>query len=239
MRKFLKNQRGQSLIELSVAVGLTSMALLAIVSLVLVGIMTQKRSANYYTAVNLAREAIEIARNTRDSNWLKIEAEQGAPTTNWDDNLYQFDIYSAVLHFDSGNFFPETQSRFLFKFIDTRGMNEATLAQIKTIYKKTLSNPLVSIYTNSIENFCSGCEATSFKRLVYLKPICDGTGPNVPASLDKCERDASSRHFYCDNGGLCTSDAPKIGIRAIVEVNWQEAGRNSGLKLVDDIYNWR
>lgn len=230
---FIKDQKGQSLIELSVAVSLISIALLAIVSLVTVGIVAQRRSVNYYIAINLAREAIEVARNSRDTNWLKIEKERqsGTPVTNWDDNLREDNIYSAILRFNPDDVFADTQSKFIFDFI------EIEQDAIKTIHKKNSEDPDTAVYLDPAT--CPLCEATIFKRLVNLKPICDNTGPNSPASLDNCDQDPSLGYFICDNNGQCSDDAPKIGIRVIVEMQWQEGGRTQNLELADDIYNWR
>ncbi|MFH0819998.1 MAG: type II secretion system protein [bacterium] len=256
MIKFYKNNRGQSLIELSVAIGLTSMALLAIISLVLIGIVTQRKSANYYIAINLAREAIETARNIRDTNWLIREKEikdTGVATTLWDNYLYNGNIYSAIL-----KFLPETDlssipSRLNFEFIDPVAEKEKTI-----IYEKKLTPGETTVY---LDYSCVDCQKTNFKRLIHLKPICNGdtgysgnhdaflaaNGADCPedTSVAGCEvvnpplKPDKTCNFICENNWFCNDLAPKIGIRAVVEINWTEGGRTNNLKLVDDIYNWR
>lgn len=239
---FLREQRGQSLIELSVAVGITSIALIAILSLVMMGIVTQRRSYNYYTAINLAREAIEVARNVRDTNWLLIESGQKTSDL-WDDNLYEGTTYSAVLRIDP----TSLASKYNFEFMDPVDPNKTL------IYKKDLpSGDIIFLDYNCLSN----CQATIFKRLVYLRPICNGnTGVpgNHEAFLaasggeDECPEDSTvfsdpniKPNFICHNNWTCQVDlAPKIGVRVIVEMAWQEGGQTKKLELIDDIYNWR
>ena len=239
MIKFYKNNKGQSLIELSVSVGITSMALITILSLITVSIITQRKSSNYYTAVNLAREAIEAARNIRDTNWLLIEQQEnaGSVTTKWDDNLHDSLTYSAVLRFDPDNVFPTTQSKYLFDFTEIGSILDSR----KIIYKKNLvGNGTIYLDYATVAGCFNDCSETTFKRWVYLKPICDGSYPNRPVSLDNCDKDQITNNFICNNGGACDpNSAPQIGIRVIVEVNWQEGSKSNSLKLVEDLYNWR
>lgn len=236
MKKFFKNQHGQSLIELSVAIGIISIALLAVISLVLMSLVTQRRSGNYYIAINLAREAVEVARNIRDTNWLIIEQEEyldsiGAgefdPNPNWDDNLYKSAIYSSTLRF-----MPEKQQdRFFFDF-------DNYSEQDQEIYQRDFSAPSPhTIYLDYVSciNY-DDCKKTNFKRLIQLKPICDG---KLVASLPDCNKDPSIGHLICEDGGYCDVSAPKIGIRVTVSVSWQEGGNPHNLELIDDIYNWR
>lgn len=244
MIKFYKNNKGQSLIELSVAVGLTSMALIAILSLILISIATQRKSSNYYTAVNLAREAVEAARNIRDTNWLIFEKQKNdnpppANFVNWDDGLHGPNIYSAILQFDPQNIFSSTQSRFSFNFIEI-GQD---LENKKTIYKKDIGSSTVYIDSITAQS-CSDCLAIDFKRWIYLKPICDGSGPNaILFSNPYCPRENPAdpkSNFICENEGVCDpTNAPQIGIRAIAQINWTEGGKPGSLTLISDLYNWR
>lgn len=64
------NQKGQSIMELVVAVGIIIFALTAIITLTLYNLVGQKVSENTIIASNLAREGIEVIRNMRDISWL-------------------------------------------------------------------------------------------------------------------------------------------------------------------------
>ncbi len=66
----LTMRKGQGLLETIVAIGIMMTGLISVMSLVISNLNSQREAATRYQAVNLAREAIELVRNTRDSNWL-------------------------------------------------------------------------------------------------------------------------------------------------------------------------
>lgn len=68
-------RQGQGLLETIVAIGVITTGLVSVISLVISNLTTQRESAMRYQAVNLAREGIELVRNTRDSNWLDSSKE--------------------------------------------------------------------------------------------------------------------------------------------------------------------
>lgn len=63
------NQKGQSLLELIVAIMILGMVLTATVVLIVTSINAGRESRYKLIATSLAREGIEITRNIRDSNW--------------------------------------------------------------------------------------------------------------------------------------------------------------------------
>ena len=71
--------RGFSLIEILVSIGIVSVGIIAIVSLFNVNLRDEIRSKNKLTAIYLAQEALEVVRQQRDSNW-KVSVD-------WDDEL--------------------------------------------------------------------------------------------------------------------------------------------------------
>ena len=78
MKQIIKNA-GQSLMETIVAIAVMLAVVVAVLALVTSSVVGQKESEFQITAVNLAREGIEVVRGIRDSNWLA-----GAP---WDQGL--------------------------------------------------------------------------------------------------------------------------------------------------------
>jgi hypothetical protein len=70
MFKFKLKNNAQSLIEVMIAIGITVMALVAILSMVLSTLVTSGQVAERTVAVFLAREGIEMTKNIRDSKWL-------------------------------------------------------------------------------------------------------------------------------------------------------------------------
>jgi len=62
--------KGQSLMEMIASIAILLIVVVAILALTVSNIVGQKESEFQVLANNLAREGIEVARNTRDSNWL-------------------------------------------------------------------------------------------------------------------------------------------------------------------------
>lgn len=77
----LPNQKGQSLLELLIALFMLVASLTTTVVLIVNSINASRESSNRLIATSLAREGIEIVRNIRDSNW----ADPASPA--WDDGL--------------------------------------------------------------------------------------------------------------------------------------------------------
>ena len=92
--KKIKNQRGFSLLEVTVAISLILIGLIGVISLSLQNIKTQNINGNTFIASQLAKEGIELIRNKRDSNWFDKKL--------WNDSLasgkYKIDY--------EGNFSP-------------------------------------------------------------------------------------------------------------------------------------
>ena len=77
----IPNQKGQSLLELLVALSILVVALTATIVLIVTSINAGREARNKLVATSLAREGIEIVRNIRDSNWIDTT------DPSWDDGL--------------------------------------------------------------------------------------------------------------------------------------------------------
>ena len=73
-------EKGFSLVEILVAIGITSVGIISIVSLFNINLRDEIRSKDKLTAVYLAQEAIEAVRWQRDTNWKNTAVD-------WDDKL--------------------------------------------------------------------------------------------------------------------------------------------------------
>ncbi|MCK4539938.1 prepilin-type N-terminal cleavage/methylation domain-containing protein [Candidatus Parcubacteria bacterium] len=78
MQKNKINNKGFSLLEASIVMGVVSIGVLGVFSLVLQNIQAQKVSKNILVASMLAQEGLELARNIRDDNWI------ANPVVDWD-----------------------------------------------------------------------------------------------------------------------------------------------------------
>ncbi len=85
-----KSETGFTLIELMIALAVFTIGLSAALALALANYNHSRDNLDKIIAANLAREGIELIKNVRDSNWLKIEANEeiaeGVPYT-WEEGL--------------------------------------------------------------------------------------------------------------------------------------------------------
>lgn len=87
------NQRGQGLLELIVAIGIITGALMSILTLTTSSVGQAEESGTMIVASNLAREGVEVVRNIRDTNWL-------VGNKKWDSGLAAGNDYTAIAVFD-------------------------------------------------------------------------------------------------------------------------------------------
>ncbi|PIZ58073.1 hypothetical protein COY23_00780 [bacterium (Candidatus Torokbacteria) CG_4_10_14_0_2_um_filter_35_8] len=171
---FKANNKGQSLVETIIAMSVITVGLLACVSLITFTISIQGHSRQEVIAVSLARESLEVIRNTRDSNWLEND-ETGS--TLWDQGIEGSPEDRVITVFD-----PNT--------------NEWVLEPVSDINDSRCQiyfSEEDSLYLN---NFPSGTP-TSLRRLVTIKTISD-VQKQVSVKVQWQEKD-NTREITLDN----------------------------------------
>jgi len=138
-----KDKKGQTLVELIVAIAVIEIGLFSVWSLFLVNFNAEREAEYRIVGVNLAREGIEVIKNIRDSNWLKRKYNVYSDNNNlniwtWDQNL---EAQTCTVDFDSTE--PEDES----------------LAQLY------LNND--GFYNNDITG-----KKTDYSRKIIIKDIC-------------------------------------------------------------------
>jgi len=77
------NQKGFSLIEVSVSIAIITIGLMSIIALFSANIQNEIKNKNKLIAVYLANESIEIVRQKRDNNWFSVAGwKDGIPDGN-------------------------------------------------------------------------------------------------------------------------------------------------------------
>lgn len=143
----MNNSRGQSIIEVIIAISVIVVGILAIMSLNMMNSRGNKFNTNYLIGNNLAREGIEAVRNIRDSNWVL--------GNDWNNGL---SAGKYIIYFDySSNKWAIKSTT------DTIG-NDFT-----NIYRLTANN-LYLQDTNTI----SSAIKTNWSRLITVSEIKDG-----------------------------------------------------------------
>lgn len=138
----IKNIAGQSLIELIVAVAIIQVGLLSVWSLFLSNFNAEREAEMRIVGANLSREAVELVKNIRDSNWLRAdrgEINRDGKLWLWDQGL-DSGVYSVS--YDDGVLGNESDSRL---YVDPQGF-----------------------FTNSP----NGTKLSPYERIVILKSVC-------------------------------------------------------------------
>ena len=213
--KKLKNKQGFTLVELIIALGVFSAGIMAAFTLALAGLNISKDNYARIQAANLAREGIELVRNQRDSNWLKIDANEDCDDDtealefcDWNDNLdygyYTVDLYDGLLEQDG---------------LDADSF--ATLGSCSdcTIYFADNHSDLDSkeFFTMLSEDN----KITNMKRLIEINNIC----------LDNTEEEEVK---MADCG-----DDETIGLEVISRIYWQLLDKEHQIDVKEKIYNWK
>lgn len=213
----LKNQKGQGLLELIVAIGVITVGLFSVWNLFISNFNGEQEAGARILSINLAREGIEIVKNIRDSNWLAIE--------NNDSCSYNGVVYDPC-YWDSGltgdgngiiqNIFSENVA------IDYSAADVITDAST-AIY----IDPVTGLYSHD-----NSGELTTYHRLIELKNIC----------CDDLDGD-----LQCDNLAVdftvkttaCLAAELKVGIDVKSTITWMLAGENRDISVQERIFNWK
>jgi len=140
------------MIELIFAIGVIGIGLLAATTLVFSNLMLADRDKSEIVAINLAREGLELAKNSRDTNWLAGNA--------FDAGMYAGTDYTATPVWTG---LPGTSIYYDFT------ANDFTNARTKVMVSNNATTP------NFMENwntFITGTTST-FSRLMTFNCICD------------------------------------------------------------------
>lgn len=170
-----------------------------------------KDNYDRYLSANLGREGIEIIRNIRDSNWLKIDdnvdcnsATAGIQLCTWDQGLQRsysiVDIANLTLISKDANFLNSDRRLYL---------------------DNDPASPTKGFY---VYNSAQGVGSDIY-RTMELRSICLEINTEVESVV---------------SGAFCPGGAyTKIGIQAIAHMRWQRGSKVGQLELVDNLYNWR
>lgn len=87
-----KNENGQSMVEMIVAIAIILTGLVGALALTISNLSGSHEAGTRVVAANLAKEGIDVARNIRDTNWLQ--------DLDWDAGLSSGDDFTAIAVFD-------------------------------------------------------------------------------------------------------------------------------------------
>ncbi|MDD5043129.1 MAG: hypothetical protein PHD51_00460 [Patescibacteria group bacterium] len=155
-------ERGQGLLETVIALSIIVTGLVGALSLAVANLASSSDSGQRIIAGNLAREAVEVIRNKRDSNWLGSKP--------WDDGLYFADDppgdHSAIVKMVSEG---EARNWILDFGPDNINDSAAGLKLEEYLYNSEAG------------------ESTNFSRLVTIDEICSDYTILTEESGSSCE----------------------------------------------------
>ncbi|MDP2946305.1 MAG: prepilin-type N-terminal cleavage/methylation domain-containing protein [bacterium] len=131
LRKLNKNNKGFTLLETIVAVGLIVVGLVAALALITNSLFYVSNIQDRLAAANLMTEGIEVVRNIRDNNWLQNKI--------WNDGLADGDYQVA---YDSISLSPYSGNPLL---LDSSGLYSYT-SGVTTLYVRKISIVNLSNY---------------------------------------------------------------------------------------------
>ena len=145
--KQFKNQQGLGFLEMIAALGVIVTGVIAGLTLTTYNLASSTASEGRLLAANFAREAIEVVRNKRDSNWL-AEAD-------WFDGVLTGENYRLITAFD-----PESNSWQL----TNEAVDLETCGDCSLYY-----HPASGVFNHEA---AEDGRPTNYKRLVTLREIC-------------------------------------------------------------------
>lgn len=221
MRKKVVNS-GFTILEMLLALSVLSVGIMAAFTLSISNLQTAKNNYQRILAVNLAREGVEIVRNMRDTNWLKIDknvadcddyAGNGIAPCTWD---YDFTESPTLVHYKD-NF-----------FLDGYG----PIDSVEECWDRGGQCRLGALSDNTY-GYEQGSDG-DMARLIHLQAICFDANRSVSSSYNTGPTYVSS-DLVCSN----TNFEKRVGFRVTAEVYWISNGQPHTVEVVEDLYNWR
>lgn len=251
------NKNGQGILEVMTAIYVFIVALVSIMNLVVFNIQTNALNTDILIASNLAREAVEVVRSIRDSNWERgyffaNDLKYTNKTIYFDENA-KLDPHSTYI---LKNKYLEGSSSYGYEVtvigtswincidpLTTKGYKSPAggskmIREFCKLYLITDSNNNkqydYNIYYLNSEN---EKEVTQFYRIIYINEICKlGDGSNGETILKDKDFDisANSNIKHCVQMGL-----DQIGMQVIARVAWRSSRGLKEIKIEEKLYNWQ
>ncbi len=217
-------KKGFTLIELILALGVFTVGIIAAMTLVMADANRAQENMDNVLAANLAKESLDLVRNIRDSNWLRIDANDTGSCNlgslcSWDYGLNQSN-YIYLDYLDS----QKTPNDLLTE----NAFNCLGSESIATCLSNCGGNCRLYRNTDGFYSHDNTGFPTTVYRIIRLKRIC----------FDPTETDATKREYERNMTGACDINDEYIGIEATAYLEWTR-GQIHSLQFSERLYNWR
>lgn len=218
---------GYTLIELVISIGVFTLGIIGVLGLAVSNYSDSQDNVDRVIAVNLAREGLELIKNVRDSNWLKIEANDSCSSSacTWDYGFNDSVNYMVMSYNDD---FPT----FLPSFCNN---------SIKDCVNTYITNgDGVELYINATGNYDHDNTGTltKFSRVIKIDRICFREEPLVQDGWDPHDFE----YFEDMNSVLVCRENPNdlhVGFALTSYVQWEDDNGTQDVEISSSIYDWR
>jgi len=218
-----KSSGGYTLIELIIAIGVFTLGIMGVLGLAVSNYHDSQDNVDRVIAINLAREGLELIKNVRDSNWLRIDGNQlcGFSPCTWDSGFDNVSDYMVMAYNDSDGW-----PNFL---IDCNQSIESCVNGYIT------SNAGVKLYINGFGNYDhdNTGNSTKFSRVIKISKICLIAGGSINEGGDP-----HNFEYAVDMDTDCGVSETHIGFNLISHVQWEDNGTQTA-EISSSIYNWK
>ncbi|OGY93264.1 MAG: hypothetical protein A2406_01225 [Candidatus Komeilibacteria bacterium RIFOXYC1_FULL_37_11] len=215
------SSEGFTLIETLISIVVFTIGIFAALGLSVSNYNDSQNNLDRIIATNLAREGVELVKNVRDSNWLKIEANDtagcGGSSCTWNYALNGLTDYVVMSYASTTpNFLPAC----------ALGIVEC----IKNNASTQLSINATNYYVHGNNN------TTKYSRAIKLEKICLESEGEIPINSPNPQNFEYLRSMSQDCN-VSVGDT-QIGLKLTAHVQWED-GSTKYIEIVDSIYNWR
>lgn len=226
MTQPMKNKptAGVTILEVVVAIFVIMVGLMSALALIISSMTGARTSKNQLIAGNLARQAIEVVRAKRDTNWLLIESNSLDPSL-WDRNLLSSAglTYTGIIKMDDVVASPTYMEWTILYDPSYNFVNNPP--QLKVYLNDQSGWKTYNQYEAVVPPTASD---SGFRMAVSTFPICTLNGVEQPP--------------LSINGNSCETIIPvqaKIGVQVKATVKWEESGIERSYMQEERIYNWK
>lgn len=234
----IRDQRGQGLLETIIAIGVIMASTIGTITLVSSTNLAGREVSNKVVAVSLAREGIEVVRNIRDSNWLKIQANENVQTFQ---GIFDGVNHAVVPVFDKNlnAWSLETIANGDFDTVCGSGPNARNCS---FVYRSPGSVQYVQYVIGAVPGPAT---KTIYQRYLTLNPLCRKDSNND--GLPDVNQLTADELILSSDGETCPTNPTQyvlVGVQVLSRVAWNRAVGDSCpsktcYELEDRIYNWK
>jgi len=240
------DSRGQGLLEVIIGIGVIIAGTVGSVTLISATVSAGRSTNNRVVAASLAREAIEVVRNARDSNWLKMQVNEPGVTSF----TGVFDAAGTKAHMAIPTFDQSpSMDAWSIGALPVGTQPSATSPELAIdcpIGSNTWKCSQVFLSANAYFQALTGTPGTAsrYHRYLTLHPICRADADPLDGIADTKTPPGPVERIETDDGETCITSTGStneilVGLQVISTVRWTEGSGLKSFALEDRLYNWK